>query len=319
MKKRLFALLLAACMLFCISSVASAYDYSIDGKYQVEYRINDGGFKTVGYLWVPCGQTVTVEYKWTTDPAYPYDYAWVLHVNGQKIPSIGLSYGWQYDSLEDATGIEGLSGFDRVPQYAVIRNGRPSPLCIEYTAPATGNAPVSKYFSLNKVTPTFYAYFEDKDGNRVEGLSYSYRPSSYGEFTIDEADVQAYLAENGYVLDPQGQSHTVNYTVDSSGKDVFEPSEGVFTVKPLQTGPQELSIYFTDNGTRVEELTLPYTADSEGELTIGTDDVRGYLAENGYILEPQEQSHTVNYSKQNGFDPSEVTFTVKPVSIGGFF
>ena len=107
--------------------------------------------------------------------------------------------------------------------------------------------------------------------------------------------------------------------MDSSGKDVFEPSEVVFTVKPLQTGPQELSIYFTDNGTRVEELTLPYTADSEGELTIGTDDVRGYLAENGYILEPQEQSHTVNYSKQNGFDPSEVTFTVKPVSIGGFF
>ena len=41
----------------------------------------------------------------------------------------------------------------------------------------------------------------------------------------------------------------------------------------------------------MEELTLPYTADSEGELTNGTDDVRGYLAENGYILEPGAVPH----------------------------
>ncbi|MBS5623366.1 MAG: hypothetical protein KHW69_10070, partial [Clostridium sp.] len=221
MKKRLFSLLLAVCMLFCVSSVAFAYDYSIDGSYQVEYRINDNGYKTLEYLWVPCGQTVTVEYKWTTSPAYPYEYAWVLHVNGVKIPSRGLNqYGWLYasPSLEEATGIEGLTGFDIVPaQYAVIRNGKPNPLSVDYTAPATGNGSATKYFSLWQLSSTFSVYFEDEDGNRIESLSYSYRPISYGEFTLDADDVQAYLAENGYELVPPEQSHTVNYGVDASG------------------------------------------------------------------------------------------------------
>ena len=229
MKKRLFSLLLAVCMLFCVSSVAFAYDYSIDGSYQVEYRINDNGYKTLGYLRVPCGQTVTVEYKWTTSPAYPYEYAWVLHVNGVKIPSRGLNqYGWLYASLslEEATGIEGLTGFDIVPaQYAVIRNGKPNPLSVDYTAPATGNGSATKYFSLWQLSSTFSVYFEDEDGNRIESLSCSYRPISYGEFTLDADDVQAYLAENGYELVPPEQSHTVNYGVDASGNDVFEPSK----------------------------------------------------------------------------------------------
>ena len=325
MKKRLFSLLLAVCMLFCVSSVAFAYDYSIDGSYQVEYRIS---YKTLGYLWVPCGQTVTVEYKWTTSPAYPYEYAWVLHVNGVKIPSRGLNqYGWQYasPSLEEATGIEGLTGFDIVPaQYAVIRNGKPNPLSVDYTAPATGNGSATKYFSLRQLSSTFSVYFEDEDGNRIESLSCSYRPISYGEFTLDADDVQAYLAENGYELVPPEQSYTVNYGVDASGNDVFEPSEVVFTVRPIQEQPDpepaEFNVKFADqDGNPIEGLSYTHTVYSEGEFTLDKDDVRVYLAENGYILEPQEQSYTVNYSSQDGFNPSEVTFTVKPVTIGGFF
>ena len=141
-------------------------------------------------------------------------------MNGVKIPSRGLNqYGWQYasPSLEEATGIEGLTGFDIVPaQYAVIRNGKPNPLSVDYTAPATGNGSATKYFSLRQLSSTFSVYFEDEDGNRIESLSCSYRPISYGEFTLDADDVQAYLAENGYELVPPEQSYTVNYGVDAS-------------------------------------------------------------------------------------------------------
>lgn len=323
MKKRVFSLLLAVCMLFCISSVASAYDYSIDGRYQVEYRINDNGYKTLGYLWVPCGESVTVEYKWTTEPAYPYEYAWVLHVNGVKVPSRGLNqYGWQYasPSLEDATGIEGLSGFDVVPaQYAVVRNGRPNPLSVEYTAPSTGNGSATKYFSLRTLSATFYVRFEDESGNPVDRLSYSYRPTTYGEFTLDEDDVQAYLAENGYELVPPEQSHTVNYTVDSSGNDVFEPSEVVFIVRPIQEEPEpkptELSVNFVDqDGNLVEELSYTYTTEEEGTITFDAENMHEYLAEKGYLLWPMDQTATVSYTSADGFSPSEVTFKVMHVS-----
>ena len=321
MKKRLFSLLLAVCMLFCVSSVAFAYDYSADGSYQVEYRINDNGYKTLGYLWVPCGKTVTVEYKWTTSPAYPYEYAWVLHVNGVKVPSRGLNqYGWQYasPSLEEATGIEGLTGFDIVPaQYAVIRNGKPNPLSVDYTAPATGNGSAIKYFSLRQLSSTFQVHFEDESGNRVDSLSYSYRPTTYGEFTLDADDVQAYLAENGYELVPPEQSHTVNYTVDASGNDVFEPSEVVFIVRPIQEEPEpaELQVNFVDQeGTLVEELSYTYTTEEEKTMTFNAESMYEYLAEKGYLLWPMDQAATVSYTSADGFSPSEVTFKVMQVS-----
>ena len=121
-------------------------------------------------------------------------------------------------------------------QYAVIRNGKPNPLSVDYTGPGYGKRlRYQVFFALGSYLRRFLCILKTRMGAvSRESLSYSYRPISYGEFTLDADDVQAYLAENGYELVPPEQSHTVNYGVDASGNDVFEPSKVVFIVRPIR-------------------------------------------------------------------------------------
>ena len=73
MKKRLVSLLLAVCMLFCVSSVAFAYDYSIDGSYQVEYRSTIMAIK----LWDIYGSLAVRRLQWNTSGQLPR----LIHMN----------------------------------------------------------------------------------------------------------------------------------------------------------------------------------------------------------------------------------------------
>ena len=183
------------------------YDYSIDGKYQARWNIefNDGGFKTVDI----CGFPAVKRSQWNISGRQIPPIHMIMpgsSMNGQKIPSIGLSHGWQYDSFQ-RTPRASRAYQDLIVFHSMRLSGTDGRvlLCIEYTALLLKCFPYPNIFHSIKSILRSTHILEDKDGNRVEGLSYSV-PSLFlmGEFTIDEADVQAYLAENGYVLGSAG-------------------------------------------------------------------------------------------------------------------
>lgn len=237
MKKRIVSLLLMVCMLFTVATVAHAYD--INGKYKVELRMNYS--TTFGTLFVPCGSPeITVEYKWSTDPANSHNYGWILHVNGQKIPSRGgSSYGWSNKALATATGIPNLTGLDYVAKnYAVIQDGKPDPLAKSFTVPKTGKGTwASQSFRKNAEVKNFSIKFVDKSNKLLSDLSYPMTISVGQTLTIDSStdeELRAYLSDKGYIFVPLNQNKTISCTYDSTGKSILTPEEVTFVVTMLE-------------------------------------------------------------------------------------